>query len=137
MIKNTGELKMKHLKKTILITLVATLLTGCCWTDHSKTIKEVAEPMREKIATFYKKNKRYPYKEERDSMLKDVGCDINENDKCSIGWHTLKVDKPDIYNDYVKFSIEKSRCSFSLYKDGDVGKIGKCIQGFCLHMGGA
>jgi len=128
---------MKNLKKILLTTLIVTLLTGCCWTDHSETIKKVAEPMREKLITFYKKSKRYPTREERDSMLKDVGCDINENDKCSIGWHTLKVNKRDTYGGRyrVQFTIENTTCGFSLYKDGDVGEIGKCIQGFCLHYG--
>lgn len=128
---------MGNLKIELLISLIAILLlTGCCWTDYSKTIKEVAEPMREKIATFYKKNKRYPYKDERDSMLKELGCDINENDTCSIGWHTLRVDKPNYYNGnyYVDLSIENSSCTFMIYRNDTIDNIG-CFQDFCLHMG--
>jgi len=70
---------MKTYLKYLLIPLIIYLLQGCCWSDHSDTIKKVAVPMQQELENFYKENKRLPTMEERDVLLKKVGCKMQGN----------------------------------------------------------
>jgi len=69
---------MKKYCKYILI-LLSIYLNGCCWTDHSDTIKKVAVPMQKELEKFYTKNRRFPTAKERDEMLEKVGCKMEGN----------------------------------------------------------
>jgi len=101
------------MKSLLTIILTATLLTGCCWTDHSDTIREVAEPMLKELDAFYKKHKRHPNIEERDKMLKKVGCEM-DGDECFYDGDKILVDRSRINNgDYTMLmSLENSSCYF-------------------------
>jgi hypothetical protein len=134
MINNKGA-KMKNLKKIILTTLTATLLTGCCWTDHSDTIREVAEPMLKELDAFYKENKRHPNVKERDIMLKEVGCEM-DGDVCLYNGDKIVIDESSAYNgDYdMWMKIEKTICFSEVYSNGTIMKV-NCRNKPCIKLG--
>ena len=99
--------------------MTISLFTGCCWTDHTDTIKEVAEPMLKELDAFYKKNKRFPNNKERDEMLVSSGCSKVKNEKCSYGWKSLQVKLNNRgYNYSMTLKYDHSYCRFGLFDDG-------------------
>ena len=125
---------MQNLKKISLMTLIATLLTGCCWTDHSDTIREVAEPMLQEVDGFYQKHKRHPNSEEREAMLRKAGCEVN-NGKCLYkGKEFLIEDNEITFNRYYfKIEFKNSYCSFIKYIDDDKVRL-NCNKRPCIRI---
>ncbi|MBU1668728.1 hypothetical protein KKC13_09940 [bacterium] len=133
---------MKKIFKLTLITLTATLLTGCCLIDHTKTIEKVAEPMLKELQQFYEEYKRYPNTKERDVMLERSGCKMNGN-VCFFEKEELRIihsiidSKGDYYiririfegNPVPKNSL--ASCRFGIYKNGVPNDIG-CSKRACL-----
>jgi hypothetical protein len=118
--------------KLPLIALTATLLTGCCLEDHTKTIRKVAEPMFKELEAFYKTNKRFPNTKERDEMLEKAGCKM-KGDICMFEGEELTITKSgktyggNSYRVRIEF-IDKSinniykqslaSCGFGVYESG-------------------
>lgn len=125
------------MKLKILLTITALVtLNSCCWTDHSETIKKVAEPMIKQLDTFYKKNKRHPNKEERNEMLLASGCSKVENKECSFGWKTLVISRTEIVepNTYwITLNYDNTYCLFGVYEKGDLVNL-SCENRPCLHI---
>jgi len=130
----------------LLIVLTATLLTGCCLEDHTKTIRKVAEPMFKELKSFYKQNKRYPNLEEQDTMYKKSGCEMKGN-ICTFKGEDLTITR--VENDYtgdynirIKY-IDKSirniykqslaSCNFGIYENGKLDSVG-CSKRPCLEF---
>ena len=115
---------MKKIFKPTLIALTATLITGCCWSDHSKTIKEIAEPMLKELEAFYKTNKRFPNTKERDVMLEKAGCEM-KGDVCFFEGEELTITKSgkNLSGDYYmsievidkETNYDVASCGFSIY----------------------
>ncbi|MBU1668726.1 hypothetical protein KKC13_09930 [bacterium] len=116
---------MKKIFKLTLITLTATLLTGCCLIDHTKTIEKVAEPMLKELQQFYKEHKRYPNAKERDVMLERSGCKMN-GDVCMYEGKELRIvhSSRDIDGDYYM--------SIRLFKGKDIPKNSLASCGFTI-----
>ena len=128
-----GE-KMKHIK--LLALSIATLwtVTGCCWTDHSKMIKEVAEPMAKHLEQFYKKEKRFPTIEERNRMLEKVGCEVHGN-VCTYKLKDISLKERTVTNYYDLIMMHQNTyCPLYLKSNATVDKIG-CLQKPCIDMG--
>lgn len=120
--------------KIILTTLTATLLTGCCWTDHSDTIREVAEPMLKELDAFYKENKRHPNVKERDIMLKKVGCEM-DGDECLYDRDKILIDTHSYDGEYsFGMTLEKTYCNFSLQKNEELDSV-RCYNNPCVKLG--
>jgi hypothetical protein len=125
---------MIKIQNMLFAIVTATLLTGCCWTDHSDTIREVAEPMLKELDAFYKENKRHPNVKERDIMLKEVGCEM-DGDECLYDGDKILIEA-ELYNkDYhMGMTLEKSYCYFYLNEDGSIDKI-SCYKNPCIKLG--
>ena len=122
--------------KTILLTIVAlATLNSCCWTDHSKTIKEVAEPMLKELEHFYAKKKRFPRIEERNEMLEKVGCRMDGN-FCLYSNKKINLNTWITNFDYkIRMTLDYTYCSFNLYKNnGKVSDI-RFYQKPCIDLG--
>ena len=122
----------------ILLPTIATLftVTGCCWTDHSETIKEVAEPMLRQLDAFYQKNKRHPNKNERDKMLIKSGCSKVKDEKCSYEGRTFVISRTEIVkpNTYwITLKYDNTYCLFGIYGDGDLVHM-SCDNRPCLDI---
>ena len=101
---------MKKYLKYLLIPLSLYLLQGCCWTDHSDTIKKVAVPMQQELEDFYTKNKRFPNTQERDEMLVKVGCEM-EGNVCVHGGERMLLDtERGNYNYNISYGVGYSYC---------------------------
>jgi hypothetical protein len=133
---------MKNFKTIILTTITATLLTGCCLIDHTKTIEKVAEPMLKELEVFYKTNKRFPNTKERDVMLEKSGCKM-KGDICMFDGEELTIAKSkvnlsgdyDISIEYIdkKTSYDIASCGFVLYSDYTVSSV-ICAKRPCLEL---
>jgi len=109
-------------------------MTGCCWTDHSKIIKEVAEPMAKSLEQFYKKEKRFPTIEERDIMLEKVGCEVHGN-VCTYKLKDISLKERVVTNYYdLIMMYQNTYCPLYLNNNATVDKIG-CLQKPCLDIG--
>jgi len=121
--------------KIILLT-IATLftMTGCCWTDHSETIKEVADPMLMKLKQFYAEKKYFPNIEERNKILEKVGCKVN-GDVCKYKGKkiALKMDETD-YDFTIDFGISNSYCVLHYMKKTNRNVV-NCNQKPCIDLG--
>ena len=126
---------MKLFKTLLLTTATLWTLTGCCWTDHSETIKEVAEPMLVELKTFYWKNKRFPSTKERNEMLEKVGCRVHD-DMCLYHNKKIRLDEWTTNYDYkIRMTINNTYGNFNLYKDsGRVSDI-RFYQKPCIKFG--
>jgi len=115
------------LQKLLLITIVTLFtMTGCCWTDHSKIIKEVAEPMAKELEHFYAKEKRFPTPKERDNILVKIDFDTYEN---------MSFSESNANNYYsIRIIDENTYCSLYLYDTGKVNKV-SCVQNPCIDIG--
>lgn len=126
------------LLKILLVTIVTLFTTtGCCWTDHSKVIKEVAEPMLKQLDTFYKKNKRHPNKEERDEMLLASGCSKVKNEECSYKWKKIRIDKSETSETnkfYMGLNYGDTYCYFGVYNNGELSQV-SCDNSPCIDWG--
>lgn len=121
--------------KLLLTVLTITLLTGCCWIDYSETIKEVAEPMLKELDTFYKKNQRLPNIQERNVLLKKIGCKL-DSEVCIKGWNRILIieSRTDSYGDYsMELEYKKNSCYFGIDKDGTIDEI-HCSQPSCINL---
>ncbi len=121
--------------KTLLLT-AATLwtLTGCCWTDHSETIKEVAEPMLVELKAFYQKNHRHPNEEERNIMFEKAGCKIYGK-TCSYKKRDLEIIIWDTSYDYaIRLDFENTGCFFAVTNAGNVTNV-NCGNSACIKFG--
>lgn len=130
---------MIKIENVLFAIVTATLLTGCCWTDHSDTIKEVAEPMLKELEAFYKTNKRFPNTKERDVMLEKSGCKM-KGDVCMFDGKELTIKSEetltngyDVKINYMKDNESKASCGFGLYSDGDLSTL-ICSKRFCLEL---
>ena len=133
---------MKKIFKPTLIALTATLITGCCLVDHTKTIKKVAEPMLKELDAFYKTNKRFPNTKERDVMLEKSGCKmkgdicmfegdeliITESKEGSAGDYSMLID---IQDKQTRYTL--ARCGFGFYSNKELETVG-CSRRACLGI---
>ncbi len=128
---------MKKYLKYLLIPLSLYLLQGCCWTDHSDTIKKVAVPMQQELENFYKENKRFPSTQERDEMLVKVGCEM-EGNVCVYGGERIVIERgyKDSYNGDYDFwtTIENTICFGGISSNGKFRKI-NCRNEPCIKLG--
>jgi len=126
---------MKPSKTLLLTTATLWVLTGCCWTDHSETIKEVAEPMLKELKIFYSKHKRFPTTQERNEMLERVGCKM-DGDKCLYQNYKIKLNTWFSNYDYkIRMTINNTHGNFNLYKDsGNISDI-RFYQKPCIKFG--
>ena len=126
--------KMRPIRILLLATMTLFVLSGCCWTDHSATIKEVAEPMLVELKTFYEKNKRFPTTQERDAMLEKVGCRV-KGDRCMYHGKTIQLDVWRTNYDYkIRITLENTHGNFNLYKEnGKVSDI-RIYQKPCISL---
>ena len=109
-----------RLIKTLFLTMtVLFVLHGCCWSDHSATIKEVVEPMLHELQAFYQKHKRFPTAQERDAMLEKVGCRV-KGDVCVHKRTVFNIDSGSGYDYFITFNYERTFCSVYLKPDGSV-----------------
>ena len=108
----------------INLTLLATLLSGCCLTDYRPTIEKVAKPTLKELEAFYKTNKRFPNTNERDVMLEKAGCEMKGN-VCMFGGKELTIVK----------SEKESSCDYSMsieYQDKKTSySMSSCGFRFC------
>lgn len=126
---------MRPIRILLLATMTLFVLSGCCWTDHSATIKEVAEPMLHELQDFYQKHKRFPTTQERDVMLEKVGCRV-KGDRCEYK-HKKMILQEWIAVDYYNIRMTYGNTYCSLYlnsKDGSVDKL-ICRQEPCIEFG--
>jgi len=129
---------MKDIQQLLIILVGMWMFTGCCWRDHSETIKKVVEPMAKELEYFYKVHKRFPTDKERDVMLESVGCKVKKR-VCVYDGSNIKVKtrplvyEGDSYN--ISFYIEKSYCQ--LFIDGNSGQVYsfKCGNLPCIELG--
>lgn len=108
----------------INLTLLATLLSGCCLTDYRPTIEKVANPTLKELEAFYKTNKRFPNTKERDVMLEKAGCEM-QGDICMFEGNELTVTKSgkNLSGDYYmsievinkETNYDVASCGFSIY----------------------
>ncbi len=125
---------MKLFKTLLLTTATLWTLTGCCWTDHSETIKEVAEPMLVELKTFYWKNKRFPSTEERNEMLEKVGCRMH-GDKCKYRSMLILLGQLETSYDYtINFKADNSYCVLHYIKKTNRNVV-NCHQQPCIKFG--
>lgn len=128
---------MKSLKLLLISSITLLSLTGCCWTDHSETIKEVAEPMAKELESFYKEHKRFPTSKERDAMLLASGCRKVKNEKCIYNGNIIDIERSrkTLNKEYdVLLTIDNTYCFFGLDKTGNKLNIG-CMQQPCIKLG--
>ena len=126
---------MRLFKTTLLATITLFALTGCCWTDHSETIKQVAEPMLQELKIFYEKSRRFPTTQERDEMLEKVGCKVSGN-TCNYRHKKITLQNwtaDDYYN--IRMTHNNTYCS--LYLNNENGTVDKliCRQEPCIDLG--
>ncbi len=125
---------MKLFKTLLLTTATLWTLTGCCWTDHSETIKKVAEPMLVELKAFYWKNKRFPSTEERNEMLEKVGCKVS-GDKCKYKGRKMIINAwKKSYNYRIRIDFENTGCLFGIQDDGNHDKV-ECDNSPCVKFG--
>jgi hypothetical protein len=122
--------------KTLLLTITALLtLNSCCWTDHSETIKEVAEPMLKELDAFYKKEKRFPTTKERNMMLEKVGCTKVEGNVCGYKNRNIVINEWRADNYYsIRMTYQNTYCSLYLNSDGSIDRL-SCKQNPCIDIG--
>ena len=128
---------MRPIRILLLATMTLFVLSGCCWTDHSATIKEVAEPMLVELKAFYLKHKRFPTTQERDAMLEKVGCRKVKNKKCIFNRDIIEIERSRITlnQEYeMLLTIENTYCFFGLDQAGKVFGVG-CMQQPCIKFG--
>ena len=65
-------------------------LSGCGNIDHSDDIKKVAIPMQQELEKFHNQTKRLPTMEERDVLLRKIGCKMQGN-ICIYGKERIKI----------------------------------------------
>lgn len=126
---------MKNLKKLTLLTLTATLIPGCCLLDHTKTIKKVAEPMLKELDSFYKKHHRHPNIQERNILLKKVGCKM-DSEVCVKGWSRILIVKSrtDKYHNYImEMEYKNNSCYFGIENNGAIDEL-YCQQDSCINI---
>ena len=109
------------MKSILLLLLVLTILAPfsyylhcktvgpCCWMNYDSEIKELATPLQETLANFYKKNNRMASFQEEKKLLESIGCSdikemyIDEGDVITLTCVFLKK----------RFKVEVSSSSFS------------------------
>ena len=125
---------MKQIRLLLATTVALWLLTGCCWTDHSETIKEVAQPMFKELKYFYAKNKRFPDIQERNKMLEKVGCKVN-GDICRYDGKEMIVNMWEkSYNYRIRIDLENTGCLFGIQDDGQNDEV-TCENSACIKLG--
>ena len=125
---------MKKTIKLLFIPLSLYLLQGCCWTDHSDVIKEVAVPMQKELENFHSQTKRLPTMEERDVLLRKVGCRMQGN-FCFYKRERIKIITfMKSYNFKLELSVENTGCFFGISKSRKHTKV-TCDNGFCIDLG--
>ena len=123
---------MKLLKILLLTIMILGAITGCCLTDHSKIIKEVAEPMLKQLKHFYAKNKRFPNVQERNEMLEKVGCRM-DGDFCGHKKKSINISSASGYDYSMAFNKERTFCYIYLNPDGSV-KEPSCHNEACRSL---
>jgi len=125
---------MKTNLKYLLIPLTLYLLQGCCWTDHSDVIKEVAVPMQKELEKFYKENKHFPTTQERDEILERVGCEM-EGNVCVYGGErlTLIVHYNTRYQYKIRIDLENTGCYFGIQYNGNHTPV-SCATSACISL---
>ena len=111
------------------------MLQGCCWTDHSDVIKEVAVPMQQELEKFYKENKRFPSTEERDEILQIIGCKM-DGDICTHNRERMWLFESRINadGDYV-FDLRKENTLCFFFIDPNKAKYNVgCRQQACVSL---
>ena len=124
---------MKLFKTLLLTTAALWALTGCCWTDHSDTIKEVAEPMLVELKAFYWKNKRFPSIQERNEMLERAGCRV-KGDFCTYKKNSININSASGYDYSITFNNERTFCYIYLNLDGSAIEP-SCHNASCIDLG--
>jgi len=125
---------MKKTIKLLFIPLSLYLLQGCCWTDHSDVIKEVAVPMQQELEKFYKENKRFPSTQERNEMLEKVGCKI-ERSSCVYERERITIIAYDTtnYQYKLKLRIENTGCYFGIQNSENHTSV-SCANRACISL---
>ena len=125
---------MRLFKTTLLATITLFTLTGCCWTDHSETIKEVAEPMLQELKVFYEKNKRFPSIQERNKILEKLGCKV-DGELCKYKKIDLEINTWHTSYDYaIRLDFENTGCLFGIQDDGNNNRV-SCGNSACIELG--
>ncbi|HHH53232.1 MAG TPA: hypothetical protein ENK91_06205 [Bacteroidetes bacterium] len=125
---------------------MATVLTGCCLVDHTKTIEKVAEPMLKELQQFYKEHQRFPTTKERDIMLKRSGCKmkgdvcffegeelmVTESEKITNGDYYMVIE---IWDNDIKNIRKKSiaHCGFLIYEKSGLEEYVMCVNRPCIE----
>ena len=126
---------MKLFKTLLFTTVTLWTLTGCCWTDHSGTIKEVAEPMLVELKIFYQKNKRFPGIQERNEILEKAGCRMDDGDMCRYRSTVVALEELETSYAYtINFKIDNSYCVLHYIKKTNRNII-NCHQQPCIKFG--
>ena len=116
---------------------VCKLFGNCCWIDYTNNILKLTEPMQEVFSEFVILNGRAPNPDEKEKLLKKVGCkDVstiygNTDDfYCTYNWQKYTVllgDKffdvggrrrPDSHGYFMKVRLGTSACSAGLFSNG-------------------
>jgi len=106
----------------------------CDGTDYSPIIKKVAIPMEEELKRFYAQNKKFPTTQERDEILKKVGCDMNGS-ICLYDGKKIKMYSTTIsYKFKVVLKFGKTGCSFGIQNNGNHKKV-SCGTSPCIKLG--
>jgi len=106
----------------LIILLGIFLLLGCLNSNYTPTIKKILNPMKQKLVSFYEKNKRYPTIDERNILLKQSGCKI-KNNSCYYEGKQFLINS-ELYNGYsITLKLKNSDCMIGLFKDGDIKNI--------------
>ena len=106
----------------------------CDSTDYSPTIKKVAIPMQEELKRFYAQNRKFPTTQERDEILKKVGCDMNGS-ICLYDGKKIKMYSTTIsYKFKVVLKFGKTGCSFGIQNNGNHKKV-SCGTSPCIKLG--
>jgi len=125
---HTIKLDLKH-----ILILLSIYLQGCCWTDHSDTIKKVAVPMQKELEKFYVKNRRFPTTKERDEMLKRVGCKM-EGNVCVYEGERMAILLWKISYDYkIRIDLENTECLIGMDDTGRTRFVG-CGNSPCINL---
>ena len=124
----------REIKRLLVVAAGVWLLTGCCWTDHSETIKKVAEPMAKELERFYMEHKRFPTDKERDAMLERVGCKVS-GDVCRYkGKKMIIHNRKKSYNYKIRIDLENTGCFFGISKSGQHMNV-LCSNAPCVDLG--
>ena len=108
-------------------------LWNCDSTDYSPIIKKVAIPMQEELENFYSQTKRLPTMEDRDVLLRKVGCNIQGN-VCIYGKERIKIITfIKSYNFRLELSMGNTGCLFGIQDDGNHDKV-ECDNSACISL---